>query len=110
MVKKKDIVVPGNAMATAANRESFLVAVGQGWMQFLVECQRLEESGVYVKGLSLRGQPGSGDALLLVLRADTENGKMVAFHSVDEDMTLWKSLANRLSHNRIEWKADEYGD
>lgn len=110
MVKKKTVEVPGNVVASAANRELFLAAVGQGWMQFIVECQRLEEAGVYIKGLSLRGQPGSGDALLVVLRADTEGGKKVAFHAVDEDMTLWKSLANRLSHNRIEWKEDEYGD
>lgn len=110
MVKRKSADVPGNAMGSAANRELFLAQVGQGWLKFLGECQRLEEAGVFISGLSLRGQPGSGDALLVVLRAETEDGKKVAFHSVDEDMTLWNSLTNRIAHNRIEWKVDEYAD
>ncbi len=108
MVKKRNLEVPGNVLASAANRERFLEKVGQGWLRFIEACQSLEEDGVFLKGLSVRGAVGSGDQLLVVLRADTEEGGRVAFHSVDEDMTLWTSLANRLTNNRLEWKADEY--
>lgn len=110
MTKNNRQDVPGNALASVSERELLLAKIGQGWLRFVTECQRLEEAGVYVKGLSLRGNPGSGDQLLVVLRADTESGGRVAFHSVDEDMTLWTSLANRLGNNRIKWKEDEYED
>lgn len=100
--------VPGNSMATAANRERFLMKVGQGWLRFIEACQVLEEDGVFLKGISIRGRLGSGDQLLVVLRADSEAGRRVAFHAVDEDMTLWTSLVNRLANNRLVWKEDEY--
>ncbi len=107
---KKDLEVPGNALASAANRDQFLEKIGQGWLRFLDACQRLEEDGVYVTGLSVRGQPGSGGESLVVLRADSEVGRRVAFHSVDEDMTLWTSLANRMRNNSLKWKEDQYED
>lgn len=100
--------VPGNAIETAAQRQRFLVRLGKGWVDFCDACQRASGHGLFITGMTIKGELGEPDEILVVLRAEGEEGAVVAFHSTAEPLGLWTGLAARMDNGNLKWRKDEY--
>jgi len=101
--------VPGNVIATAAAHERFLTQLGAGWVGVVEGARSLAGHDVYIESMTIRGSIGEGGDLLIVIRAISDEGKVVAFHNVDDSTTMWVGLANRMRNGSIKWKEDQYG-
>jgi len=101
--------VPGNVLASVQGQQRWLQGIGQGWVHAVDALQRLAGHGIYVTGMSFRYDWETGGETLLVIRADSDEGKVVSFHGTTELYGLWQSLANRIDNGTLKWREDEYG-
>ena len=102
--------VPGNAMATAAKYQEFLMAVGKGWIDLTDALERLAEKEIWVDRITMRGDWDGQTDMLIVLAAAGTEGRVVAFHNVEDAITVWKGLAARIRNGSLKWKEDQYAN
>ena len=108
-MSKRNKDVPGNAMASAAQVNGLILRMGQSMLELDRLLERYDDEDVFISGFSVRPPGTSGNDWFLVVRAETPEGKKVAFHNAPTFAELVKGLVDRLSNRSLKWKADQYG-
>ena len=88
--------------------ETATYKLGLAWLGFIKTMEGLEDQGLRVTRVSLKGEWFDGGSILVVLTAEGPDGPMVAFHNADDLDGLWKGLRNRIRNGNLKWKVDEY--
>lgn len=100
----------GNSMASAAGLTRMLVRQAEALHRIENTLGQLEDEDIFVLGMSLRAPNYEKAEWLAVLRADSPNGRLVAFHNAPSYAELVSGVAERLTNRSIKWKADQYGE
>lgn len=67
-----------------------------------------DERGVSIEGISVRCPNYEREGWLLVIRARTDEGAVVAFHDAPTFLEACVGLSNRIRNNSLKWREDEY--
>jgi hypothetical protein len=66
------------------------------------------DDGIDVTGISFRIAVGGTEEHLATVRAKTEEGHVVAFHSAYTIAELMRGLSARVTNRTLKWRRDEY--
>lgn len=106
MAKRRD--VPGNAMASRAEVERILVRLGSQLSNLDHVLEQMTGDDVWVRSLTIRLWTQENEEHLVVVKADTAEGAVVAFHSAATLAELVDGLVNRCRNKSLRWKEDQY--
>lgn len=68
---------------------------------------QMDAEGVRVQSITLRMPTGDKPECLVVVRADCDAGRMVAFHSAPTAWEAFNGTLERLYNRSIKWKEDQ---
>jgi hypothetical protein len=106
--KRMDGEVPGNALASAQAFTRGLLRQAETISLFEHSVERLEDDDTWVRSLSIRLPDGVRTSYLIVARADTPEGAVVAFHDAPQLLEALGGFCERLRNGSLRWKPDEY--
>lgn len=106
MAKRRD--VPGNAIASRAEVERILVRLGSQLSNLDSVLEQMSSEDIWVRGLTIRLWSQENEEHLVVVKADTADGAVVAFHSAATVAELVDGLVNRCRNRSLKWKEDQY--
>ena len=105
---RKNLDVPGNAMASAAAAGEIMLRAGQAMFRMDALLERYDDEDVFIGGLSLRAPGMDQSDWFVVVRAETPEGKVVAFHSAPTFLEAIQGVVARLDNRSLKWKEDQY--
>ena len=105
--EESEYVLPPSQASKDAARD--LAMYGTAWTGLIAAANELRRRGIVLTGVSVRGGWVGDVDLLVVLTADTPDGKKVAFHGAESILRLWERLRRRIVNDSLVWKDDLYG-
>lgn len=90
---------------------TYIGRLGEAVMYLEQYIQDPKDDTTFITHISFKVRYGSEGDILAVLRAETGEGKVVAFHSGDRLDDVVLGLASRLRNGSLRWREDTpYGD
>lgn len=105
---KKNDDVNGSAMLSAVNHQRRLIRLGETLQQLEPVLDKLYEEDTMILGVSIRFTDDEGGDYLVVIRAQKDGERVVAFHAAATFYEAVEGFVNRLTNRSLRWKADEF--
>lgn len=100
----------GNSVAAAATLTRMLVRVGETLSRADDLVDRVADEDVFILDIRFKVGGSVSDGWLVVLRADSPEGKLVAFHDAPTFLEAVQGTFDRLQNRSLKWKEDRpYG-
>ena len=96
----------GNAMASAAAFRQQLIRSGELLLRAERIFERCWDEDVFVRNVNIKLDGGGGGNYLAIVKAETPEGKIVAFHDAPTLLELVTGLLARLENKSLKWRED----
>lgn len=91
--------------------ETYVGRLGEATMYIAKAVEDPPGGEVWLKSVTLKVRYGAEGDVLAILKAESGEGKLIAFHSGDTVDEVWQGIANRLRNGSFKWREDKpYGE
>jgi len=107
MNKNED--VPGNAVESRQAYLRMMMRLAEALARFEVVADRCFGRELVLKGMTVKFPGMERPDYMVVVRAQTPEGNVVAFHNAPSFLEAVSGMVARIENESVQWKEDKYG-